>query len=104
MTGAGGDRAGIEDEGDRFGLVDGADVAELTYLLDGDQLILLHTSVPASLGGQGVGGRLVRAAVDRAARERLTIQPWCEFARRWLHDHDDVAAAVAIDWTPPQQR
>jgi predicted GNAT family acetyltransferase len=104
VTGAQREAAAIEDEGDRFVLVDGADVAELTYLLDGDQLILLHTGVPANLEGAGVGGRLVRAAVDRAARERLTIQPWCEFARRWLHNHADVAAAVPIDWTPPERR
>jgi hypothetical protein len=27
--------------------------------------------------------------------------PWCPYARRWLHDHTDVAATVAVDWSTP---
>jgi predicted GNAT family acetyltransferase len=41
---------------------------------------------------------LVTAAGDRAAREGLTIVPYCPFARRWLERHPDVAERVAIDW------
>jgi predicted GNAT family acetyltransferase len=40
----------------------------------------------------------VTAAVDRAARDGLTIVPFCPFARRWLERHSDVADRVAIDW------
>ncbi|MBF6555593.1 MAG: N-acetyltransferase [Acidimicrobiales bacterium] len=47
-------------------------------------MVLIHTEVPEELAGHGVGGRLVRASLDRAAREGLTIVPLCPFARRWL--------------------
>ena len=47
---------------------------------------------------EGVGGRLVTAAVDRAAREGLTIVPFCPFARGWLQRHPEVAGRVTIDW------
>ncbi|MGZ6839098.1 MAG: GNAT family N-acetyltransferase [Frankiaceae bacterium] len=79
---------------------DGA-VAELVYEAEPGQLIIVHTEVPEVLGGRGVGGQLVRAAVARAAAEGLTVVPWCPFARRWLADHPDVAGIVTIDWGPP---
>jgi len=40
----------------------------------------------------------VTAAVDRAAREGLTLVPLCPFARGWLQRHPDVAKAATIDW------
>jgi predicted GNAT family acetyltransferase len=86
----------------RFVYRDGDALAELQYELRGDRFFLLHTEVPNELSGRGLGGRLVRAAVDRAARDDLTIVPWCPFARQWLKEHPDVAGAVQIDLaTPP---
>jgi hypothetical protein len=71
--------------------------AELRYRLDGNRLVIVHTEVPDALRGRGTGGRLVRAAVDRAALEGLTVVPLCRYARNWLKGHPDVAATVAID-------
>jgi predicted GNAT family acetyltransferase len=48
--------------------------------------------------GHGVGGRLVTAAVDRAAGEKLTLVPLCPFARDWLERHPEVAGRVVVDW------
>ncbi len=76
--------------------------AELIYLVQGDRMLLIHTEVPEEWGGRGVGGRLVRAALERAEANALTVVPWCPFARRWLHDHPDEAAAVTIDWETPR--
>jgi predicted GNAT family acetyltransferase len=73
-------------------------VAVLMYRRNGKRLVLIHTDVPAELEGQGIGGRLVVAAIDRAAREGLTIVPLCPFAHSWLERHADQAARVAIDW------
>lgn len=78
------------------------DLAELVYEVDGDRLILVHTGVPESLGGRGVGSRLVRASIARAAHDGLTIVPWCPFARGWLREHPDAAQGVRVDFkTPP---
>lgn len=74
---------------------------ELTYELDGTRLILVHTEVPKPLEGRGLAGDLVRAAVARAAREHLTVVPWCPYARRWLRKHADEIGDVAIDWDSP---
>ena len=83
---------------DRFLVELDGHVAKLEYRLNGDRLVLIHTEVPDELEGHGVGGALVRAALDRARAEELTIVPWCEFARSWLEKHEDEAATVDIDW------
>ncbi len=60
---------------ERFEVVDDGHVAELVYHLHGTRLTLIHTEVPEALGGRGLGGLLVRAALERARREHLTIVP-----------------------------
>ena len=82
----------------RFEIRSGAYLAELIYHRSGNRLVLIHTEVPEQLERHGLGGRLVTAAVDRAAREDLTIVPVCPFARDWLERHPDVAGRVTIDW------
>ena len=62
--------------------------------------MLVHTGVPDELGGRGLGGVLVRAALERAVAESLTLVPECPFARSWLEKHPDDAARVTIDWPP----
>ncbi|HEX9033645.1 MAG TPA: GNAT family N-acetyltransferase [Streptosporangiaceae bacterium] len=92
----------IDDQGrSRFELTIGDQVAELTYRRQADRLVLIHTGVPESLSGRGIGGQLVEAALERAARERLTIVPLCPYARRWLERNPDAAATVTVDWGPP---
>ena len=87
----------------RFELtVDGA-VAELIYRRRANRLVLIHTEVPESLEGRGLGGNLVKAAVDRAVSEGLTVVPLCPFARSWLERHPETAATVNVDWGEPPE-
>jgi uncharacterized protein len=82
----------------RFEITVGGHIAELRYHRSGNRLALIHTEVPEELGGRGIGGKLVTAAVARAASEGLTIAPFCPFARSWLERHPGVADQAAIDW------
>jgi predicted GNAT family acetyltransferase len=82
----------------RFELRIGDALAELIYRRRADRLILVHTEVPGELGGRGVGGQLVQAALARAAAEDLTVVPLCPFARSWLERHPDAAGGIRIDW------
>jgi uncharacterized protein len=75
--------------------------SELIYRLREGELVIVHTEVPDELGGHGIGGQLVHAAVELAMDMKLKIAPWCPFARTWLKDHPDAAAGVEIDWELP---
>ena len=81
----------------RFELTIDGHVAELVYRLEGDRMVLTHTGVPDELEGQGIGGRLVRAAVGEAEAQHLTLVPQCSFARSWLERHPDDAARVTVE-------
>jgi uncharacterized protein len=81
----------------RFAYRAGKTTAELVYRIRGNRMILLHTGVPERIEGQGIGGQLVTAAVDYAAREGLTVVPACPFAESWLDHHPEVAARVQTD-------
>jgi predicted GNAT family acetyltransferase len=95
-----GDSADVIDSTDasRFELRADGWLAELAYRVRGDRLALAHTEVPLELEGRGIGGRLVTAAVDRAAHEGLTLVPLCPFARGWLERHPEAAGRAVIDW------
>jgi predicted GNAT family acetyltransferase len=82
----------------RFELVVDGHLAELTYRFDGDRMVLVHTGVPGELEGKGIGGQLVRAAVEHAAERGIILVPRCPFARGWLEKHPDVADGARIEW------
>jgi predicted GNAT family acetyltransferase len=94
------DASAVIDNGaaSRFELEVDGHRAELVYHRSGKRLVLIHTEVPDALEGRGIGGVLVTAAVDHAAKEGLTIVPLCPFARGWLERHPDVAGRATIDW------
>ena len=76
----------------RFELtVDGL-LATLTYRRTRHTLVLVHTEVPPELGGRGLGGRLVAAAVESANAQDLAVEPHCPFARSWLERHPEISA------------
>jgi len=90
-----------DSEHNRFLFAQDGQEAELIYRVNGNRLILIHTEVPEFFRGQGIGARLVQAAVDRASKSGETVVPLCPYARKWLQDHTDVAASATIDWAEP---
>jgi uncharacterized protein len=81
----------------RFVVRENGSVAELVYRRNGRRLVLVHTEVPEALREQGIGARLVSAAVEQARAEGLTLVPLCPYARHWLETHPDAASGVKID-------
>ncbi len=85
-------------EEQRFRYEEDGHEAELVYRAGDGVLTLVHTEVPDALGGRGIGGRLVQAAVDRARARGEVIVPSCPYARSWIEKHPDAVAGVTIDW------
>lgn len=68
--------------------------AELRYRrLDG-RLLIDHTGVPEAIGGRGVAGELVRAALDYARAENLRVVPLCSYSAEYVRRHPGYADLV----------
>lgn len=74
--------------------VDGR-VGYLEYLRDGADLVITHTVVPSEIGGRGIAGRLVQAALELARSENLKVSPRCGYAEAWISRHPEYADLVA---------
>ncbi len=64
----------------------------LTYEIYGNELMITSVQVRREFRGQGVGGSLVRAAVEyeRSLGENKVV-PVCSFARDYLARHPEFA-------------
>ena len=54
-----------------------------------------HTEIDDDLGGRGLGGVLVGAALADVRRRGLTVRPACPFVRAWIARHPDHLDLVA---------
>ena len=71
-----------ENKGAFIATENGAKAGEMTYSKAGDTLIIIdHTEVDSAFGGQGVGKKMVLAAVDFARANNIKILPLCPFAK-----------------------
>jgi predicted GNAT family acetyltransferase len=87
----------VNDDLSRFETTVDGHTAFLTFHRNGRRLVLIHTEVPSSLGGQGVGGAIVRAALAYAQANDLTVVPECAFVKSYLEHHPDEAARTQLD-------
>jgi len=79
----------------RFELRIGDEVAFLQYRKPpSGPLVVVHTEVPVALEGRGLGGKLVKAAMEAARSEGRQVEPRCPFARSYLERHPEYASLV----------
>lgn len=71
--------------------VNGEQVGLAAYVLDGSTVTFTHTEVTPELEGQGIGGDLVRGALDEVRRRGLTVVPQCPFVADWIEEHHEYA-------------
>lgn len=64
---------------------------EMTYSKAGENLIIIdHTEVDSSFGGQGVGKKMVLAAVAFARENKIKVLPLCPFAKAAFDKDSDI--------------
>lgn len=64
--------------------------ALIAYRLANGVMTLTHTEVADPLEGRGIGGELVRAALDHARAEGLKINATCSYARAYMQRHPET--------------
>ncbi len=80
----------------RFEVALGDQVAFVNYrTLTRGELALIHTEVPESLSGQGIGSTLVEGALDIVREKGWTVLPYCPFVHGWMKRHRDYADLVS---------
>ena len=61
----------------------------IEYERAGEVMVITHTIVPPAIGGRGIAGALVHAAVEYARAEGLKVDPQCSYADGWLGKHPE---------------
>ena len=74
---------------------DGVVVGHAFFEEHGHTVVFTHTEVDPSYEGQGLGGRLARAALDdvRARGEHVIAR--CPFVKAWVDRHPDYQDLLA---------
>lgn len=73
----------------RYELVVDGSTAFVTYRRGSGTITFVHTEVPESLAGRGIGGRLARHVLDIARRDGLTVVPLCPFIAAYMERHPE---------------
>ncbi|WP_295487689.1 phosphoenolpyruvate--protein phosphotransferase [Accumulibacter sp.] len=78
----------------RFESPAGAALASLSYVIEGERVILDHSFVPGELRGRGIAAALARRALDEARQRRWKIVPRCSYVARFIERHPEFADLV----------
>lgn len=63
----------------------------LEYVVRNGVMDIVHTIVPEAIGGRGIAGRLVKAALEYARAADLEVRPTCEYAAAYMARHPEYA-------------
>src|SRR5699024_1688377 len=75
--------------------VDGEFAGRLDYRPAGDSIILAHTEVVDGHEGEGLGGVLVRGALEHAHAAGKTVIPTCPYAAAYVRRHPELQEFIA---------
>lgn len=89
-------------ERQRYEIVrDGTVLGFAAYQRTDELVVFTHTEIDPATEGQGLGGRLVRGALDDVRQQGLSVLPICPFVQEWIRRHPDYAD---LDYRRPQSR
>ena len=70
-------------------------VAFVDYRLRPERILLVHTEVPAELGGRGIGSKLASGTLDAVRTRGLKAEIRCDFLEAYVKKHPEYADVVA---------
>ena len=77
--------------------VDGELAGFIDYRRDGDEYALPHTRIYPQFEGRGLGGELVRGALEEIAERGGTVLPYCPFVPKVIRDNPQLVELVPED-------
>ncbi|YAL83198.1 GNAT family N-acetyltransferase [Dermacoccaceae bacterium W4C1] len=84
-----------EDEQRYEALLDNALAGYADYRVNGASVLLPHTVVDSAYEGRGIGGGLVRYALDDISGSDLQVVPQCPFVASWIDQHPEYRHLLA---------
>lgn len=75
----------------RFEAGTSPNLAMLNYLPEAATVNMVHTEVPSPYQGQGLAGKLAKAALDWAREQGYKVVPSCSFVRGYIDKHPEYA-------------
>lgn len=73
----------------RFTLDADGHTGYVEYELGAGTMAITHTIVPVAIGGRGIAGRLVQAALEHARAGGMKVDPQCSYADAWMRRHPE---------------
>lgn len=74
---------------------DGRQVGVADYRIAGDTIVFTHTEIVATRRGDGLGARLVQAALDDVRTTELSVVPRCWYVAEFIDEHPDYRDLLA---------
>jgi predicted GNAT family acetyltransferase len=68
----------------RYQLTVDGHVAATYYEIAGGVITFVHTEVPPELGGQGIGSKLIKGALDQVRADGLKVVAQCPFVSAFI--------------------
>lgn len=76
-------------------IVDGEVAGFAAYQRRDGEIEFTHTVIDDAYEGQGLGGKLVSAALDEVRRDGVLVIPTCPFVRKYIARHREYADLLA---------
>lgn len=73
-------------------------IAIAEYTLPAGKIMFTHTEVPPTHEGQGIGGALIRFALNSARERGLKVIPICPFFAAYMQKHEEVQDLLDPAW------
>jgi len=80
---------------------DGQTLGFAAYQKANRLIVFTHTEIEPGLKGQGIGGQLVRGALDDVRSKGLPVLPICPFVQEWMSRHPEY---LDLDYRRPASR
>ena len=84
----------INKEGEFRAIENDKVIGHINYSLEGNQFNILHTEVDAAHRGEGIGEKLVAAAMSHAEDNNYRVMPYCTYAKKIIeksgNNFDDI--------------